>query len=164
MELGIRSSYHDLLGRPDGHLPNTHLETLSVRFRLQKDDLELNMLELFNLRSFDVNLPDLPQTSGISWETRFAFERLDLSCNYCQVLRFNVGWGKSMLWQNNVLLFGLLDTFAQAGVSAKKQYTMGVAPVFGSIISDGSKWRVSAEANLPQTFAGALVTKPAWRE
>ena len=73
MELGIRSSYHDLLGRPDGHLPNTHLETLSVRFRLQQDDLELNMLELFNLRYFDVNLPDLPQTSGISWETRFAF-------------------------------------------------------------------------------------------
>ena len=35
LELGIRSSYHDLLGRPDGHLPNTQLETLSVRFRLQ---------------------------------------------------------------------------------------------------------------------------------
>ena len=159
LELGIRSSYHDLLGRPDGHLPNTHLETLSVRFRLQKDDLELNMLELFNLRSFDVNLPDLPQTSGISWGTRFAFERLDLSCNYCKVLRFNVGWGKSMLWQNNVLLFGLLDTFAQAGVSANKQYTMGVAPVFGSIISVGSKLRVSAEANFPKTFAGDLVTE-----
>ena len=67
-----------------------------------------------------------------------------------------------MLWQNNVLLFGLLDTFAQAGVPAKKQYTMGVAPVFGSIISDGSKWRVSAEENFPQTFAGALVTKSDW--
>ena len=163
LELGFRSSYHDLLGRPDGHLPNTHLETLSARFRLRKNGAELNMLEFFNLRTFDVNLPDLPQTSGISWQTRFALEQRDLSCSSCRVLRFNVGWGKAMLWDNNILLFGLLDTFAQAGVSDKKQYALGVAPVLGSRISDGGEWRVSAEAKFPQTVTGTEVAESDWR-
>ena len=163
LELGIRASYHDLLGRPDGHLPYAHLATLDMRLRFHPEGAHLSQLELFRMRSFDVNLAELPQTSGLSWQTRAAFERRDLSCRPCRVLRLNFGWGKAGLWAGNTLVFGLLDGLLIAEALEAKRLALGWSPVLGIRIGGGSAWRVLVEGRYPQPLIGETPSSLDWR-
>ena len=83
LELGLWLSFHYLIGREIGHLPNTHLITLDGRVRFEEDRVFFHRLEIFNLRSIETAPIDSPLPKGWSWQTRGALEPRDLSCQVC---------------------------------------------------------------------------------
>ncbi len=161
LELGAHPSYHDLLGREDGHLPNADLITFDFRLRLSRDEVVLRQLELLNIRSLKVSPTGLPLDSGWSWQFRGGLEPRDLECSRCRVFHVSGGFGKAspIAASQKMIGYAFVHAFTKISEEFEYDYTAGLRPSIGLIFYPVTGWKSEVQWSYLGGFAGEIVAE-----
>lgn len=165
LELGLWLSFHDLLGREEGHLPNTHLVTLDGSMRWAEERLFFQRLEIFNMRSIEIAPIDSPLPSDWSWHSRGAIEPRDLSCRDCLIFNVSGGMGKaaSFLNQWKGIYFAFLSPFLRISKEFSERYSLGIEPSFGMTLTPTATWKFEFSWHYLTGFRGERISENQWQ-
>ncbi|MBF0277024.1 MAG: DUF4105 domain-containing protein [SAR324 cluster bacterium] len=159
LEVAAWTSFHDSLGREDGHLPHSELITLDTRVRLTEEQIYLHQLIFFNLRSIDIAPIDSPLSSAWSWQATGTLEPRDLSCEKCPVLNLTGGIGKAESIFNSGFYSLFLSSFVRASNEYEQDYTLGVAPSLGIVLSPLEIWKFEFTWTYLGAFLGERISE-----
>ena len=147
VEVGWRNTYHDFLGDPTGHLPNTELVTLDGRLRISEDQIHLQQLDLLSLRALNISDTKLSALFSWSWEARASFEPETSECSQCLIPHLQGAFGKAVALSNDQELVG----YALGGFYLRQQshedalWRVGYFPTVG-LVFGAEEWRVEWRA------------------
>ncbi len=153
LELGTWTSFHDLIGRDTGHVPNTNLTTLDFRIRINEERIYLHRIDFFDLQSIEISPVDSPLPAEWSWQVRGAFEPRDLSCEHCSVWHVTGGMGKayaSPTWNGNYFAFA--NAFLKVSDQFESDYAAGIGSSLGMIVAPTDIWKFELRWN----YSGAM--------
>ena len=141
LEIGAWISFHDSIGREEGHLPNTELITLDTRIRLTEERVFLHQLTFFSLQSLEVDPIDSPLSTDWSWQVKGVVEPRDLSCRECLILNLTGGLGKTQSFASRGTYFAFLSPFLRASEEYENGYSVGIEPSLGMMIAPTEQWK-----------------------
>ncbi|WP_432474050.1 Lnb N-terminal periplasmic domain-containing protein [Amphritea sp. HPY] len=114
LELGFRGSYFDLLNLDAGRMPMSQLMMMDISLQLHNDNLQLERLDLLNLRTYGLPNTGLPGDNRNAWNLRVGWDKPDQQCSNCTIASIDAGYGWSRML-NDQLAWNLLlgGRFAQ---------------------------------------------------
>lgn len=163
LEVGLRSSYHDLIGDTTGHLPNAQLSTLDLRLRFSSENVTVQQFEFFNIQSLSIAPTGLPADNGWSWHGRGAIERKYLDCQICKVLTISGGFGKAASLTSKDVWFAFLDVFFQTPTLNAVDVSIGGTPLVGMTFTPYSTWKILFISRYMQSLVGPQIKLPEYR-
>ena len=75
IEIGIRTSYLDLIGNGHGQLENANLTTADAWIRFNEEKVFLHRLDQINIQNYNLSKTGLPGDGRIAWRIRLGWER-----------------------------------------------------------------------------------------
>ncbi|MGK5092347.1 DUF4105 domain-containing protein [Deltaproteobacteria bacterium TL4] len=145
LQLGAWTSYHDLIGRTEGHLPNMQLVTADLLLRVTEDQINVEQFTFVDIQALNPNPTGLPGETGWSWGVHASLERQDLSCFPCREFKLLGGIGKAYSLKSTDILFLFLDPFLIAKTASLSQISIGLSPRIGMAYEFSSFWKFSLE-------------------
>ncbi|MBF0287790.1 MAG: DUF4105 domain-containing protein [SAR324 cluster bacterium] len=148
LELGAWTSFHDLLGREAGHVPNTNLTTLDLRIRINDKGVHLHRFNFFDLQSLEISPVDSPLPSAWSWQVKGSLEPRDLKCHNCPVWNITGGMGKAYAfptWPGNYFAFA--TAFLKVADRFEQDYAAGIGSSAGMILTPTDLWKFGLRWN-----------------
>ena len=161
-EISWRGSLHDLLDRPNGFVPNSHIELPNIVLRLRPDrysgegrDAEHGVvLDRAAIVSITSLTPHSGWVSLPSWRVSFGAERLrdlgncdDWSCT-AAMLNGGIGYTFASHVLGGEVWYGFFDLNVWGGPKLHPNYRIGPDVALGSAISVTSFWRSHIEGKL----------------
>jgi len=95
LELSLRSSYFDLLNLDAGRMPWSQLLMLDLQLRLERNRVQVQQLDLLNIRTYGLPHTGLPGDRRNAWSLRAGWDRPDLACTRCSVASLDGSYGWS---------------------------------------------------------------------
>ena len=163
LQVSLWSSYHDLLGREDGHLPNAQLVTLDLGIRTTNNDTAIEHFTFFDIQSIETAPTGLPGDVGWSWRTRGSLEREHLACFPCRVFHLSGGFGKAMSFTSQSVGYTFFEAFLQASDFKTSQSILGLSPSLGIISSPHRLWKFLLEGRYRHSITDSTLEEPLWR-
>ena len=130
-EIGIWSSYHDLLGPSAGHILGSHLTTLDLRVRSDGKRTWIGQFELFQVRELVANSTGLAPLTGPAWQVRAAYEQRHLSCFDCGGFSLEGAIGRVQALSGATDLFYMLGAAYRVEDKHFRNQSLGVMPIVG---------------------------------
>ncbi len=154
LELGIWSSYHDLLGEERGHLPGTEVVTLDLRLQVRQSTTSISSFTLFSIQNLARNPTGIPGDSGFSWHASGVLERDRLDCLDCRHFKLAGGIGKSVSMSGRDMEYASLGLFAETPENAWETTSWGISPRLGLLWSPLELWKMRLESTWFRSHAG----------
>ena len=143
IEIGIRTSYLDLIGNGQGQLENANLTTADAWIRFNEEKVFLHRLDLINIQNYNLSKTGLPGDGGLAWRFRLGWERVDLRKLDNSVFHFTGGIGKGFYLNQNHTLYTMLDGFSRF---YKTNYvSTGIIPSLGYLSDPITGWKFLME-------------------
>ena len=143
IEIGIRTSYLDLIGNGDGQLENANLTTADGWIRFNEEKVFLHRLDLINLQNYNLSKTGLPGDGGIAWRIRLGWERVDLQIMGDSVFHLTGGIGKGFYLNKNHILYTMIDGFSR--IDKTTSVSTGAIPSFGYLSEPTIGWKFLME-------------------
>jgi len=143
IEIGMRTSYLDLIGNGHGQLENANLTTLDGWIRFNEEKVFLHRLDLINLQNYNLSKSGLPGDGGLAWRVRLGWERPNLQKMDNSVFHFTGGMGKGFYLNKNHILYTMIDGFSRF---YKINYASnGIIPSIGYLSEPINGWKFFME-------------------
>jgi hypothetical protein len=143
IEIGIRTSYLDLIGNGNGQLENANLTTADGWIRFNEEKVFLHRLDLINLQNYNLSKTGLPGDGGLAWRFRMGWEREDLRVLGNSVFHLTGGIGKGFYLNKNHILYTMIDGFSRF---YKTTYvSTGAIPSLGYLSEPITGWKFLME-------------------
>jgi hypothetical protein len=146
LTIQARPAYYDFLSLDAGRLPNSQLSMIDLAIRIDKNDVQLEKLDLLNIESLNISATGLPGDSGLAWKIRAGNERDYLSgLNSSNEYFLETGFGKAYAHEG-LVVYGMLEARLQSPNERSEQILLG--PKIGVMIENGI-WKLHCNAAYP---------------
>jgi len=154
LEFGIWNTYHDLLAEDSGHLPDSELVTLDMKFRANSEEVWFHQIDFVRLQNLSRSYTGLPEEQAWSWRARAALLHQEHQCKTCRYLHFSGAMGKALSFSEQDLEFAFLGLFANIPQDKLSQSSAGWMPALGMTFNSGELWKLHAEVRYLKSFWG----------
>jgi hypothetical protein len=146
LSIQARPAYYDFLSLDAGRLPNSQLSMMDLAIRIDKNDVQLERLDLLNIESLNISATGLPGDAGLAWKIRVGNERDYLSGqNPSNEYFIETAIGKAYAYKGAVM-YGMLEGRVQSPNERSEQIL--VSPKIGVMIENGN-WKIHCNASYP---------------
>ncbi len=157
-ELGIWTSYHDVLGLDIGRVFDADLVTLDLRLRTADDEVKLHQLDLIRVRALNGASLALPFFAKWAWGFRLGLET-DQTLNH--VKKFEGGFGKTLTFETaqRMEVYFMAGAFLWQHQSFQDQLIAGAFPQIGLLANPLQNWKFELGSTWHHSWIGDSIRR-----
>jgi len=141
LELRIRPANYDRLELDAGRIPNSNLTMFDLKTIYLDNRLRIRSLDFVRIENFNLPRTPLPDDGSFAWNFKVSYESNNLACSGCMIFNLVGGLGKAAQLTPNLVVFGMLDIFAQT--QYQDSGYLGALPHIGLLASPVVGWKSS---------------------